>query len=141
MEAFENKVENSFYEYYDDPMVTKKNLKYVQKVLFCTGKIYYDLMNRKETTNRDDVAIVRIEQLYPFPKKFMDKLLKRYKNAQPYWVQEEPENMGTWDFLMRYYRSSDIKLIARKPSASPATGFKKVHDKQQKDIVDRAFKK
>lgn len=139
IEAFEDTKENSFYEYYDDPEVTSRNKSKVKRVLFCTGKVYYDLLQRKQEEKRKDVAIVRIEQLYPFPKTFMDDLLKKYKKADAFWVQEEPENMGTWDFLMRYYRDSDIQLIARKPSASPATGFKKAHEQQQQDIIDRAF--
>ena len=89
--------------------------------------------------NREDVAIVRIEQLYPFPKKFIDDLLKKYKKADAFWVQEESANMGCWDFIMRYYRDSEMQLISRKATASPATGFKKVHEMQQKGIVDQAF--
>ncbi len=139
IEAFEDKKVNSFYEYYDDDAVNGRNIKKVKKVLFCTGKIYYDLLQRKMDEKRNDVAICRIEQLYPFPKVFMDDLLKKYQHAKPYWVQEEPANMGAWDFIMRYHRESDIQLIARKKSASPATGFKKMHDNQQKAIVDEAF--
>ncbi len=132
---------NKFKEVYDDHLVTRSNAKYVKKVLYCTGKVYYDLLAKKVEDKRDDIAIVRIEQLYPFPEKQLAKIQKRYKAAQAVWVQEEPENMGAWQFIfMRMYKQ-DIKLISRKSSASPATGFKKAHDLQQKEIVKKAFGK
>ncbi|MEO1517656.1 MAG: 2-oxoglutarate dehydrogenase E1 component [Bacteroidota bacterium] len=139
IEAFEDKTENSFYEYYDDPAVNSKNLKKVKRALFCTGKVYYDLLQYKMENDRDDVAIIRIEQLYPFPKKHIDALLEKYNATKNYWVQEEPTNMGAWPFIAYKYPKMDFELIARKPSASPATGFKKAHDEQQKEIVEKAF--
>jgi len=141
LDAFEKKEENSFYEYYDDPEVTSRNLKKVKKALFCTGKIYYDLLQEKQDKKRDDVAIIRIEQLYPFPKLHINKLLKRYKNAKICWVQEESENMGAWQFILSNYPNETFNLVSRPVSASPATGFKKVHDKQQAEVVKKAFKK
>ncbi len=141
LDAFEKRPENSFYEYYDDPEVTSRNLKKVKKALFCTGKIYYDLLQEKQDKKREDVAIIRIEQLYPFPKLHVNKLLKRYKNAEITWVQEESENMGAWQFILSNYPNEVFKLISRPASASPATGFKKIHDKQQAEIVKKAFKK
>ena len=132
LEAFEDKPENSFYEYYDDPAVNEGNIKKVKRALFCTGKIYYDLLQYKNEHKREDVAIIRIEQLYPFPH-------KRYSGTKNFWVQEEPQNMGAWQFILYKYPKMAFELIARKPSASPATGFKKVHDEQQQDIVERAF--
>ncbi len=132
---------NNFYEVYDDTSITTAaKAKKVKRVLFCTGKVYYDLLERKEQEKRNDVAIVRIEQLYPFPKDKMDELVnKKYKNAEKFWVQEEPSNMGSWQYFLAFYRNYDIDLISRKSSASPATGYKKQHDAEQKDIVDRAF--
>ena len=144
LEAFEDANDNSFYEYYDDPEVkTSADLKKIKKVLFCTGKIYYDLLKYKTEQKRKDVAIVRIEQLYPFPEKHLDALMDRYKSAKAYWVQEEPENMGAWQHVVTHYREqvNKMELIARKPSASPATGFKKVHEAQQQEIIDKAFAK
>ncbi len=131
----------NFYEVYDDPQVTTKaKAKKIKRVLFCTGKIYYDLLERKEAEKRDDVAIVRIEQLYPFPQDKMDDFVNnKYKSAEKFWVQEEPSNMGAWQYFLAFYRNYDINLIARKSSASPATGYKKQHDAEQKDIVDRSF--
>jgi 2-oxoglutarate dehydrogenase E1 component len=90
--------------------------------------------------NAENIAIIRLEQLYPFPKNQIDELIVKYKKAKTYtWVQEEPENMGAWAFMLRTLRKVDLQLISRKESASPATGSSKTHAKQQKDIVDRAF--
>ena len=111
----------------------------VKRLLICTGKVYYDLLAAKEEANRKDIAIVRLEQLYPFPQKQIDKILDKYKGASKYWVQEESANMGSWDYLMRYWRHTDIDLISRTATASPATGFKKVHEKQQAELVRRAI--
>lgn len=134
----------NFYEVYDDVAVTTKaKAKKVKRVLFCTGKIYYDLLERKEADKRNDVAIVRVEQLYPFPKDKMDSLVnEKYKGAdEMFWVQEEPSNMGAWQYILAFYRNYNIELIGRKSSASPATGYKSQHEAEQKDIVDRAFAK
>ncbi len=127
-----------FHEIFDDVSVNTKNVKKVKKVLFCSGKIYYDLLEKKETDQRDDVAIVRLEQLYPFPEKQAEKLFKKYKYAKCYWVQEEPLNMGPWQYVLSFY-PKQFELISRKPSASTATGYKKVHDEQQRMIVEKAF--
>ncbi|MCP4438752.1 MAG: 2-oxoglutarate dehydrogenase E1 component [Aureispira sp.] len=129
-----------FHEVYDDPMLpTEADGKKTKRVLCCSGKIYYDLLERKEADGRDDVAIIRLEQLYPFPKKQVNALIHKYPNANWFWVQEEPSNMGAWQYILAFYRKLDLELISRKSSASPATGYKKVHDREQQDIVDRAF--
>ncbi len=117
----------------------KTSVGKVKTVLCCTGKIYYDLIKRKEETKRDDVAICRLEQLYPFPKTQVDELLRKYSTAKFAWVQEEPSNMGAWQYILAFYRKYDLHLISRKSSASPATGYKSVHKIEQKEIVDRAF--
>ncbi|MBL7792816.1 MAG: hypothetical protein JNK77_10860, partial [Saprospiraceae bacterium] len=89
---------------------------------------------------RDDVAIVRVEQLYPLPEKQIKQILNKYKNAKVCWVQEEPRNMGAWQYLLvNLAEAAGFTPVTRKASASPATGFKKVHDQQQHDIVDAAF--
>ena len=111
----------------------------VDRLLICTGKVYYDLLNEKQERKLDNVAIVRLEQLYPFPEKQLNSILSKYKNAEKFWVQEEPSNMGPWNYLMRYWRKTDIEVISREISASPATGFKKIHDEQQKELVARAL--
>jgi len=111
----------------------------VTRVLFCSGKIYYDLLAYKEENKRKDTALVRLEQLYPLPYKQIDKIIAKYKNASFAWVQEEPANMGAWTYILSCYRNATLSLIARKSSASPATGFKKVHLNEQAKLVDDAF--
>ncbi|MFC6222832.1 2-oxoglutarate dehydrogenase E1 component [Hymenobacter artigasi] len=115
--------------------------KKVKRVLLCSGKVYYDLLEEQRASDRKDVAIVRLEQLHPFPKKQLDAELAKYGKAKIYWVQEEPENMGYWNFMLRYMRRELEDVISRKPSASPATGYNKIHVKEQKDLVARAFDK
>ncbi len=111
-----------------------------RKVLFCTGKIYYDLLERKERDNIKDVVIARVEQLYPTPIDKMAELVNKHNKAEVLWVQEEPENMGAWYFILaRLNGKMAIKHVARKSSASPATGFKKVHLKEQEAILAKAF--
>jgi len=128
-----------FQEVIDDPTVGKRSNKKIKRVLFCTGKVYYDLAARKRDTKREDIAIVRVEQLYPMPEKQLAAIFKRYNDAELVWVQEEPENMGAWRYMLAKYPEQGFKYAARKASASPATGYKKVHDKEQKDVIDRAF--
>lgn len=112
----------------------------VKKVLFCSGKVYYDLLERKETENRTDVAIVRVEQLYPVPFTQWDAIIKKYKNAKIAWVQEEPINMGAYSFLLlNYPKSASFEVIARAQAASSATGYNKIHLEEQKQLVDKAF--
>ncbi|MCC3154912.1 2-oxoglutarate dehydrogenase E1 component [Hymenobacter sp. BT770] len=115
--------------------------KKVKRVLLCSGKVYFDLLEEQRTSNRTDVAIVRLEQLHPFPKKQLAEELAKYPKAKLYWVQEEPENMGYWNYMLRYMRRELEDVIARKPSASPATGYNKIHVKEQKELVARAFDK
>jgi len=110
--------------------------KQIKKILLCSGKVYYDLLEKKED---DSILLVRIEQLYPFPQTQIDAIFKEYKSAKKFWVQEESANMGYWSYLMRFWRKEDIELISRKASASPATGFKHVHDKQQKELIEKAL--
>jgi 2-oxoglutarate dehydrogenase E1 component len=112
----------------------------VRKILFCSGKIYYDLLERKEKEKHDDVLIARVEQLYPVPQDKMIELTEKYPKAEVWWVQEEPENMGAWHFLLaRLHEKLPLHGIARKNSASTATGFKKVHLQEQELILKRAF--
>ena len=131
----------NFQELLDDPAIkTAKAAKKVTRVLYCSGKVYYDLLQKKEADKRDDVAIVRLEQLYPFPLTQMEKVKKKYKGAEAFWVQEESSNMGAWQFFLAFYQDFNIKLISRRSSASPDSGFKKVSDQQQEDLVTAAFK-
>jgi len=134
--AIDEFTKGSFQELIDDKFVSTKEVK---KVLFCSGKIYYDLLDRQQKDNRKDVAIVRVEQLYPMPEKAMDAITEKYKQATCFWVQEEPKNMGAWTYLLRREENFKLKLISRKASASTATGFAKVHAKEQLQIIDEAF--
>ena len=127
-----------FREVIGDDFVEAKKVK---RVLLCSGKVYFDLLDEQRTSGRKDVAIVRMEQLHPFPQKQLAAELAKYPKAKPYWVQEEPENMGYWSFMLRFMRRELEDVIARKPSASPATGYNKIHLKEQKDLVARAFDK
>ena len=128
--------EGQFQELINDKNADPKKIK---RVLFCTGKIYYELLAKQEAEKRSDIAIVRIEQLYPLPETQMKTVFEQYKNAEFAWVQEEPRNMGTWMHLGRYDFPVALKYIGRKSSASPATGFKKTHDKEQEAILTEAF--
>lgn len=125
----------SFQEVIGDDYVTGKSVK---KVLLCTGKVFYDLQEEQLKRKAKDIAIVRLEQLYPFPEKQLEKVLKKYSKHKLIWVQEEPENMGAWSFMLRI-SGLDLQLVARKPMASPATGYSKVHKSEQADIVKKAF--
>lgn len=125
-----------FQEVIGDDYVTANKVK---KALLCTGKVYFDLLERQQQDKRKDIAIIRLEQLHPFPKKQVMAELKKYKNAEILWVQEEPENMGAWSFILRVFREVKKDVISRKAAASPATGFAKVHAKEQQEIVDQAF--
>ncbi len=126
-----------FQEVIDDPQGDPKS---VERVLFCSGKIYYDLAEAKEKNGSSDVAIVRLEQLYPFPSTQIKEILARYKKATDlFWVQEEPENMGAWSFMMRHFKDGHLKYIGRPESASPATGYAAIHSAQQSAIINKAF--
>jgi 2-oxoglutarate dehydrogenase E1 component len=128
-----------FLEIIDDA-TTAKNAAKVKRVLLCSGKIYYDLLDKQRNDKRTDVAIVRIEQLYPFAQKQFDAIVKQYSKAEFCWVQEEPANMGAWTYMLsRYCGKLNLKLFARKTSASPATGYSKAHAKEQAEIVEQAF--
>jgi 2-oxoglutarate dehydrogenase E1 component len=136
----------AFQELIDDPTVsTKAKASKIKKLLLCTGKIYFDLMDYKTAHQREDVAIVRLEQLYPLPAGQLKKVLEKYKGAPITWVQEEPSNMGAWQYMHAmtlnevFDAGMTLDYVARKSSASTATGYKKVHDQQQMDIVARAF--
>ncbi|MBB6611530.1 2-oxoglutarate dehydrogenase E1 component [Pontibacter sp. Tf4] len=113
--------------------------KSVKKVLLCSGKVYFDLLEEQQKNKRKDVAVIRLEQLAPFPKVQLEAELGKYKNAKVYWVQEEPENMGAWTYILRIMRNGVEDVVARKASASPATGYLKVHAKEQQELIARAF--
>jgi 2-oxoglutarate dehydrogenase E1 component len=129
----------NFQEVIDDSFVKAADVK---RVLFCSGKVYYDLLDKQQNDQRKDVAIVRLEQLYPLPYAQLEGIKTKYKNAtELIWVQEEPENMGAWPYISRKFRKSafDFELISRKESSSTATGYAKQHAAQQLYIISSAF--
>lgn len=129
-------ISGKFQELIDDSHTNKK----VKRLIFCTGKIYYDLNDKKVADKRDEIAIVRLEQLHPLPQTQIKKILEKYKGAECIWLQEEPANMGYYSYLLRFIEVfGSLKLISRKASSSPATGFSNVHKKEQADIISKAF--
>ena len=126
-----------FKEVIDDSFVN--DAAAVKKVLFCSGKIYFDLAERQLKDNRKDVAIVRVEQIHPIPQNQLDELYKKYSKAIWHWVQEEPLNMGAASFLRMNLKNINFFIISRIQSASTATGYAKIHAKEQAEIIDTAF--
>ena len=126
-----------FQEIIDDKFV--RDASAVKRILMCTGKLYYELAEYQEAENRQDIAIVRLEQLYPLAKNQLDVIFAKYKNAEIVWVQEEPANMGALWHLKHRLDHINFNYVARKNSASPATGYKKQHEKEQPKIIKRAF--
>lgn len=127
----------AFKEVIDDLSV--KNASDIKKVLLCSGKLYFDLEAKKEADNRSDIAIIRIEQLYPLPVNQLNELYQKYQKAIWFWVQEEPLNMGAASFLQMNLKSINYGVISRHPSASIATGYSKTHKQEQEEIIDTAF--
>lgn len=125
-----------FKEVIDDSFATASQVK---KVLFCSGKIYYDLAERQHKENRKDIAIIRLEQIYPLPYKQLEELYKKYNKATWFWVQEEPLNMGAASFLQMNLKSINYGIISRQPSAATASGYSKVHAQEQSEIIETAF--
>jgi len=131
--------DGKFNEVIDDNYVKAADVK---RVLFCSGKVYYDLLEKQQSDKRKDVAVVRLEQLYPMPYAQLEAIQSKYKKATEFiWVQEEPENMGAWPYISRKFRNSsfNFELISRKESSSTATGYAKQHVAQQLYIVASAF--
>lgn len=129
----------SFQEVIDD---TTAQVNEVEKIVFCTGKLYYELLEQKETTNAKETAIIRIEQLYPLPITQLRGIIKKYKKASRFiWAQEEPENMGAWSYMLRVFRDVQLEVVSRTESASPATGSSKRHARTQKELVEKVFER
>lgn len=126
-----------FKEVIDD---TTADPEKVKKIIFCSGKVYYDLLDEKEKLKDQTIALIRIEQLYPLPHKQMNEIVEKYHLAKTYlWVQEEPLNMGAWRFIQHEYRNVKLRLVARPESGSPATGSAKFHVIRQQKVIDKAF--
>jgi 2-oxoglutarate dehydrogenase E1 component len=126
-----------FKEVYDDASVS--NPLEVKKVLMCSGKIYFDLEEQRQKESRTDIAIIRLEQLYPLPQNQLDLLYQKYSAAIWHWVQEEPLNMGAATYLRMNLQNINLHLISRVASAATATGYAKLHAKEQSEIIKKAF--
>jgi 2-oxoglutarate dehydrogenase E1 component len=127
----------------DDAEITDAGA--VRKVVFCSGKVYYDLMDARKQSGDLSVAVVRLEQFYPFPLRALREVIEKYGSATQYaWVQEEPHNMGGWTFVRERLEdllseSAELRYIGRTASASPATGSYGVHQSEQGELVSQAF--
>ncbi len=135
----EELAEGGFQEVLDEIEKTEA----VESVICCSGKIYYELIQKRDALKRPDVAIIRIEQYYPFPEERLRQVALRYSRAKNWkWVQEEPENMGAWWFvrpLLEGILSQPLTYVGRHPSSSPATGFPKIYRRDQDLILNMAF--
>ncbi len=112
----------------------------VKKLVLCSGKLYYELLQERTENNRNDVAIVRMEQLYPLPEKQIKTIIEKYNPEQLIWAQEEPENMGAWSHILRNLRPLPFEVVARSESAATASGSSKRSAKRQKIIIEQVFK-
>ena len=127
------------------PEAEKIAPKKVKRVVFCSGKVYYDVVAERAKRGVDDVAVVRIEQLYPFPHEEFQAQVELYPNAKSIiWCQEEPGNQGAWHriqhYLQRHMRpDQELCYAGRKSSASPAVGYSQLHNEQQKALVEAAL--
>ena len=148
--------ENSFHrilpDHADFPeynLIKLVNDEEIKRVVLCSGKVYFDISEKREIIRNPKVQLLRIEQLYPFPVKKLAVFLKRFKNADEFiWCQEEPENMGAWSFVEKYInwtldsigaKSKTVQYVGRKPSASTATGYLKKHVQQQDEIISKVL--
>ncbi len=139
----------------DDSYVKKNNLiklnadNKIKKVVMCSGKIYYDLLEAREKFKNSQVVLIRLEQLYPFPAKTLANILKRFKNSKFLWCQEEPKNMGAWNTVKNYiertleminFKDINVKYVGRQASSTTATGNANKHLAQQKEILEKILK-
>ncbi|MES9849772.1 MAG: 2-oxoglutarate dehydrogenase E1 component, partial [Candidatus Thiodiazotropha sp.] len=119
--------------------------KKVKRLIMCSGKVYYELLETRRSRGLEDVAIIRLEQLYPFPQEDFDKIVTRYKNAKMFiWCQEEPQNQGAWDQIKhRFYpivsKNRQLYYVGRSSAAAPSVGYRSVHVEQQETLIDEAL--
>jgi 2-oxoglutarate dehydrogenase E1 component len=135
----EDLTRGQFAEVLDDTEVDPAR---VRRVVLCSGKVYYDLLEERSAAEKVDVALVRVEQFYPFPVERLLRTLERYRNAKDHiWAQEESLNMGGWTFMEQRLRAMGyaVKYVGRDTSASPATGSHRVHAREQKELVKAAI--
>jgi 2-oxoglutarate dehydrogenase E1 component len=133
----EDFLQGGFKEVLDDEFV--QDASAVKKVLFCSGKIYFELAEKQAKENRQDIAVLRLEQIYPLAQDQLNALHKKYSKATWFWVQEEPQNMGAASFLKMNLHTINFGVISRSASASTATGYAKVHAAEQLEVIETAF--
>ena len=147
--TFHRVLEDDAYSKVNNLLELKKRDDKIKKVVMCSGKIYFDLVEAREKYKNDRVTFVRIEQLYPFPAKTLANILKRYTNAKFIWCQEEPKNMGAWNTVRNYidrtleivnFGDKSVKYVGRKASSSTATGNLNKHLAQQKEILEKILR-
>jgi len=130
-------VNGSFQEVLDDVSVDKKK---VTSLVFCTGKFYYDLLEKRTELGREDVALVRIEQLFPLPQKQLEGIIASYPNVSDYvWAQEEPKNMGAWGYMLMNFESVKLRIASRKAYSAPAAGSSTRSKARHKKVIDSVF--
>ncbi len=134
----EELAKGSFQEVIDDE---SSDVKKIKSLVFCTGKFYYDLLERREQDGRDDVALVRIEQLFPLPKTQIEEVINKYTEVTDYvWAQEEPQNMGAWGFmLMNFNHEVKLRVASRGVYSSPAAGSSTRSKARHKEVIDSVF--
>ena len=126
-----------FKEVIDDDLAKPKS---IDTVVLCSGKFYYDLIEKYETLSASNIAFIRLEQLYPFPKTQLNEIVKKYGNDCNYiWAQEEPENMGAWSFIIRKWQFTKITCCSRVASGSPASGSPKVHEIRHSAVINKVM--
>ncbi|NTV47138.1 MAG: multifunctional oxoglutarate decarboxylase/oxoglutarate dehydrogenase thiamine pyrophosphate-binding subunit/dihydrolipoyllysine-residue succinyltransferase subunit, partial [Chlorobiales bacterium] len=134
-------VSDKFHNVLDDTLPVNNP----RRIIFCTGKVYYDLIQARQARNVQDVAVIRVEQLYPYPKKRIAKLLEKYASAKDVcWLQEEPKNMGAWTFISvqiseQLLDGQSLRYIGRHASASPAAGPLSIHESEQARIITESL--
>ena len=149
--TFHRILEDDAYSKVNNLLELKKKDDKIKKVVMCSGKIYYDLIESREKFKNDKVTFIRIEQLYPFPVKTLAKELKRFrKKSEFFWCQEEPKNMGAWNTVRNYIQWSlnyikaenkEVNYVGREPAASPASGYLKKHLAEQNEILEKVVGK
>ena len=147
--TFHRVLEDDAYSKINNLLDLKKRDDQIKKVVMCSGKIYYDLVEAREKYKNNKVTFVRLEQLYPFPVKTLANILKRYSKANFFWCQEEPMNMGAWNTVRNYidrtleivnFGDKSLKYVGRKAASSTATGNFNKHLAQQKEILEKILK-
>lgn len=127
----------SFQEVIDDVLKDKSK---VTSLVFCTGKFYYDLLERREENGRDDIALVRIEQLFPLPQEQLEKIIQKYPDVTEYmWAQEEPKNMGAWGYILMNFNQVNLQLASQRVHSSPAAGSSARSKARHKKVIDKVF--